>query len=66
LAIVVVDEETNENQEENVDINVNDNNVSDPDENIINAFGAKNNLLVLSLHFGIYDPRKWDNLYNKE
>jgi hypothetical protein len=41
LAIVVVDEETNENQEENVDINVNDNNVSDPDENTINALGAQ-------------------------
>jgi len=40
MAIVALDEPTNENEEENVDISVDDNNVSDP-ENTVYASGAQ-------------------------
>jgi len=40
MAIVALDEPTNENEEENVDIGVDDNNVSDL-ENTVHASGAQ-------------------------
>ena len=64
-----MDEETNENQEENGDINVNDNNVSDPDENTISALGAQEQyanvdeqpvytLIFMIKKVGLYKRRK--------
>nr|TKW34370.1 hypothetical protein SEVIR_2G302700v2 [Setaria viridis] len=68
LAIVVVDEPTNGNQEENVNINVDDNNVSDS-ENTVNTldphaqFASVDEQPVYTSD--IYDPKNWDNLNNK-
>nr|TKW16837.1 hypothetical protein SEVIR_5G325500v2 [Setaria viridis] len=68
LAIVVVDEATNGNHEENVNINVDDNNVSDS-ENTVNASGAHAQFDSVDEEpvytSDIYDPRNWDNLDNK-
>ena len=68
LAIVVADEPTNGNQEENVNINVDDNNVSDS-QTTVNASGAHAQSASVDEEpiytSDIYDPRNWDNLDNK-
>jgi hypothetical protein len=68
LAIVAVDETTNENEEENVDIGIDDNNVSDP-ENTIHASGAQEQSTSIDEQpvytSDIYDPSNWDKLDNK-
>nr|TKW14774.1 hypothetical protein SEVIR_5G188900v2 [Setaria viridis] len=68
LAIVVADEPTTGNQEENVNINVDDNNVSDS-QTTVNASGAhaqSANVDEEPIYTSdIYDPRNWDNLDNK-
>jgi len=68
LAIVVVDVATNENDEENVDIGVGDNNVSDP-ENTVPASGAQEQSTSIDEQpvytLDIYDPSNWDKLDNK-
>ena len=58
LTIVALDEPTNENEEENVDIGVDDNNVSDPEQST-----SIDEQLVYTLD--IYDRRTWDKLDNK-
>nr|TKW20468.1 hypothetical protein SEVIR_4G090300v2 [Setaria viridis] len=68
LAIIVAGEPTNGNQEENVNINVDDNNVSDS-ENIVNTSGAYAQSASVDEEpvytSDIYDPRNWDKLDNK-
>lgn len=68
LAIVAVDVATNENDEENVDIGVGDNNVSDP-ENTVPASGAQEQSTSIDEQpvytSDIYDPSNWDKLDNK-
>ncbi|ONM03378.1 General transcription factor 2-related zinc finger protein [Zea mays] len=68
LAIVPVgtEEPTNENsrEEEHVDINVDDNNVSDH-ENMSNSSDAHAQFGSVDEQPDIYDPRNWDNLDNK-
>jgi hypothetical protein len=68
LAIVAVDEATNENEEENVDIGVDDNNVSDP-ENTDHTSGAQEQSTSIDEQpvytSDIYDPSNWDKLDNK-
>jgi hypothetical protein len=66
--IVAVDEATNENEEENADIGVDDNNVSDP-ENTIHMSGAQEQYASIDEQpvytSDIYDPINWDKLDNK-
>ena len=68
LAIVPVgtEEPTNENsrEEEHVDINADDNNVSDH-ENMSNSSDAHAQFGSVDEQPDIYDPRNWDNLDNK-
>ena len=72
LAIVAVEEEEPANgiseEEENVDINVDDNNVSGY-ENLANSSGANTQSASVDEQPGynsdIYDPRNWNNLDNK-
>jgi hypothetical protein len=68
LAIVPVgtEEPTNENsrEEEHVDINVDDNNVSDH-ENMSNSSDAHAQFGSVDEQPDIYDQRNWDNLDNK-
>ena len=64
MAIVALDEE-----EENVDIGVDANNVSDP-ENTVHASGAQEQSSSIDEQpvytLDIYDPRNWDKLDNHE
>ncbi|ONM37102.1 General transcription factor 2-related zinc finger protein [Zea mays] len=68
LAIIPVrtEEPTNENsrEEEHVDINADDNNVSDHD-NMSNSSDAHAQFGSVDDQPDIYDPRNWDNLDNK-
>ena len=68
LAIVAVDEATNENEEENADIGVDDNNVSDP-ENTVHASSEQEQSASIDeppvYTSDIYDPINWDKLDNK-
>ena len=68
LAIVALDETTNENEEENIDIGGDDNNVSDP-ENTVHASDAQEQSTSIDEQpvytLDIYDPRNWDKLNNK-
>ncbi|XP_066333432.1 uncharacterized protein [Miscanthus floridulus] len=63
-----MDVATNENDEENVDIGVGDNNVSDP-ENTVPASGAQEQSTSIDEQpvytSDIYDPSNWDKLDNK-
>ena len=66
LAIIAVEEQINGGSEENIDIQEDDNNVSDP-ENIADPSATEcasvDDQPVFSTD--IYDPRNWENLDNK-